>query len=142
TGRAGGSRNRQAHRPLPVLSRLHDDLPVRSALHAPGRSRPPPYRGILPPPLGGAVIAALAWPGAEPAGPDALGAPWRSTGKAVCHAVAAAITAAHRAGAARYSGGVGKRPSANLPGRGGAADAGCAIARLRPAGAHARDQRG
>ena len=41
-------RRGQAHRPLPVLPRLHDDLPVGRALHAPGRSRPRPYRGDLP----------------------------------------------------------------------------------------------
>src|SRR5579862_1480821 len=38
--RAGG----QAHRPLSVVSGLHDHLPVGGALHAPGRSRPRPDR--------------------------------------------------------------------------------------------------
>ena len=37
--RAGDARGRQAHRPLPVVPRLHDDVPVRRALHAPRRSR-------------------------------------------------------------------------------------------------------
>ena len=34
----------QAHRPLPLVPLLHDDLSVRRALHAPRRSRPHAYR--------------------------------------------------------------------------------------------------
>ena len=41
--RGGG----QAHRPLPLLPLLHDDLPVGRALHASRRSRPRAYRGDL-----------------------------------------------------------------------------------------------
>ena len=44
---AGEPRGGQAHRPLPVVPRLHDHLPVGGALHAPGRSCPRPYRGHL-----------------------------------------------------------------------------------------------
>src|SRR5205085_3748517 len=95
TGRAGWCGDGHAHRPLPVLPRLHDDLPVGGALHAPGRSRPPAYRGALPPPLAGAVVAALARPGVEPAAAVALGIAWRAAGEAACHAVAAAIAAPH-----------------------------------------------
>ena len=40
---AGG----QAHRPLPLVPVLHDDLPVRRALHAPRRPCPRLYRGDL-----------------------------------------------------------------------------------------------
>ena len=35
----------QARRSLPVVSLLHDDLPVGRELHAPGRSRPASHRG-------------------------------------------------------------------------------------------------
>ncbi len=47
--RPASRRGGQAHRPLPVVSRLHDHLPVRGALHAPGRSCPRPHRGHLRP---------------------------------------------------------------------------------------------
>ena len=46
---AGGG---QAHRPLPFVPCLHDDLPLGGALHASRRSRPHPYRADLPPPAG------------------------------------------------------------------------------------------
>ena len=46
--RAGDRRGGHAHRPLPVVPRLHDDLPLGRALHASGRSRPRAYRGDLP----------------------------------------------------------------------------------------------
>ena len=36
------------HRPLPVVPRLHDDVPVGRALHAPGRPRPRAHRANLP----------------------------------------------------------------------------------------------
>ena len=45
---AGDRGGRHAHRPLPVVPRLHDDLPLGRALHASGRSRPRAYRGDLP----------------------------------------------------------------------------------------------
>ena len=38
---------RQAHRPLPLVPLLHDDLPVGRELHASGRSRPAAHRGDL-----------------------------------------------------------------------------------------------
>ena len=41
---AGDRRGRHAYRPLPVVPRLHDDLSVGRALHAPGRPCPRPYR--------------------------------------------------------------------------------------------------
>jgi glycolate oxidase iron-sulfur subunit len=37
TGKPATARGRQAHRPLPVVPRLHDHLPVRRALYASGR---------------------------------------------------------------------------------------------------------
>ena len=46
-GKPATRRGRQAHRPLPVLPVLHDDLPVGRALHAPRRPCPRPYRGDL-----------------------------------------------------------------------------------------------
>ena len=74
TGRAGRAGNRQAHRPLPVVPVLHDDLPVRGQLHAPRRSRPAPYRGALPPALARAAAAPAARARADPPGPAARGA--------------------------------------------------------------------
>ena len=66
---AGAARRRdgQAHRPLPLLPRLHDDLPVGGQLHAPRRSRAALDRGEIPPALGRAGLAAAARPGADPA---------------------------------------------------------------------------
>ena len=58
---AGRREDRQAHRPLPVLPRLHDDLPVGRALHAPRRPRPRPYRGDLPPAAARARCCAGCW---------------------------------------------------------------------------------
>ncbi len=46
-GPAGRREDGQAHRPLPVLPRLHDDLPLGRALHASGRSRARVYREDL-----------------------------------------------------------------------------------------------
>ena len=54
---AGDGGGDQAHRPLPVVPRLHDDLPVRRPLHASRRSCPRPYRGNLPPPARRALAA-------------------------------------------------------------------------------------
>ena len=66
-GRAAGRReDRQAHRPLPVLPRLHDDLPVGRALHAPGRPRARLYRADLPPAAAGAGAARGRWRGSCP----------------------------------------------------------------------------
>ena len=45
---AGDAGGRQAHRPLPLVPCLHDDLPVGRALHAPRRSRARLYRGDVP----------------------------------------------------------------------------------------------
>ena len=47
----GGRRGGQAHRPLPLLPRLHDDLPLRRALHAPRRPGARAYRGDLRAPV-------------------------------------------------------------------------------------------
>ncbi len=44
---AGDRRGGHAHRPLPLVPRLHDDVPLGRALHASGRSRPRAYRGDL-----------------------------------------------------------------------------------------------
>ena len=52
----------QARRSLPVLPRLHDDLPIRRALHAPRRPRPRLYRGDLPAPARRPPAARRAFP--------------------------------------------------------------------------------
>ena len=117
---AGDRRGGQAYRPLPVLPLLHDHLPVRRALHAPGRSRPRAYRGDLP--------AAAARPLAA-----------RAAGRACCptgavprwRCVAALLAQAVRAGCSRALG-------LDAAGRHAAARArrGCrAAGRPRPAGA-------
>ena len=41
------TRRCEAHRPLPLVPGVHDDLPIGGALHAPRRSRPGPHRGDL-----------------------------------------------------------------------------------------------
>ena len=67
--RARDARGRQAHRPLPVVPRLHDDLPVGRALHASGRSRAArisrrPIAGRWPDRVMRALLAAvLPYPG-------------------------------------------------------------------------------
>ena len=43
--RPAAARGAAPRRPLPVLPVLHDDLPERRRLHAPGRPRPRPHRG-------------------------------------------------------------------------------------------------
>ena len=55
-GRPGGRKDRQAHRPLPVLPCLHDDLPLGRALHASGRSCARIYRADLRRPLSDRVL--------------------------------------------------------------------------------------
>ena len=60
---AGDRRSRHAYRSLPVLPRLHDDLPVGRALHAPGRPCPRPYRAHLSPAAGRSPAARGCWPG-------------------------------------------------------------------------------
>ena len=96
---AADGRGGQAHRPLPLLPLLHDHLPVRGALHAPGRPRPGLHPRALPPAAAAAAdpLAARAHPalparvpavaarrpprpavGAAPAGaPAADGRRWR-----------------------------------------------------------------
>jgi hypothetical protein len=57
--RAGYRRYRQAHRPVPLLPVLHDNVPVRRQLHAPRRPRTALDRRELPPAMGRAHIAAV-----------------------------------------------------------------------------------
>ena len=54
---AGDRGSRSACRSLPVLPVLHDDVPVRRELHAPGRSCPRLYRAHLPPAPGRTAAA-------------------------------------------------------------------------------------
>ena len=98
----------------------------------------------LPPAPGRAAVAPLARPGADPAAP---GCAWRLRAARLAQAVrgagAATPAAAPGAGAGERAG---RRPRSDrpqvFPAEGDAADAGRAAARLRPAGAGARDQRG
>ena len=52
----------QAHRSLPVLPGLHDDLPLGRQLHAPGRPCPPPIEETYRRPLARALAAPLLAP--------------------------------------------------------------------------------
>ena len=80
-----GARRRDGHayRPLSVVPRLHDDLPVGRQLHAPRRSRPAPYRGALPPAAGRAAAAPPARSGADAAGAVARRLARGASGEAV-----------------------------------------------------------
>ena len=138
-----GRRDGHAYRPLSLLPRLHDDLPLGRQLHASGRSWPAPYRGSI-------TAAPL------PSGCCAICSAW------CCRARRCSARRLHGARLARPFAGLlpkrlrplvalaprrdpGRRrdgPAAGLPGRGRAADARRAVARLRAAGAGARDQRG
>ena len=60
---AGRRRDRHPYRPLPVLPRLHDDLPVRRELHASGRPCARPYREDLPAAAARPADRAPCWPG-------------------------------------------------------------------------------
>ena len=66
-GRGAERRHGQAHRPLSLVPRLHDDLPVGRQLHASGRPRPALDRAEIPAPLGRAIVAPTARHGADPA---------------------------------------------------------------------------
>src|SRR5207237_10604111 len=105
---AGGRRRApsgdgQAYRPLPLLPLLHDDLPLRGALHAPRRSRPPSYRRALPPALRRAAAAPAARNGADPPAADARGAARRPPRQAIFRVAAEAAAAAGWARAVAYS---------------------------------------
>ena len=83
---AGDGGRRRAHRPLPVVPCLHDDLSVGRALHASGRPCPRPYRKHLSPAAGRASVAhdagqADALSAALPAGAP-CGAPGKAVGAA------------------------------------------------------------
>ena len=54
-------RGGEAHRPLPLVPRLHDHLPLGRALHAPGRPRPRPHREDLPAAAAGSALRAGCW---------------------------------------------------------------------------------
>ena len=60
--RPADCRGRQAHRPLPLVPCLHDDLPVGRALHAPRRSCARPHRGDLRAAVARPADARACWP--------------------------------------------------------------------------------
>ena len=84
----------QAHRPLPLLPLLHDDLPVRGQLHAPRRPRAAMDRGEIPPALARSRIAAAARRGADPAVAVSSGLARGRSGQAVRAIFAGAAGAA------------------------------------------------
>ena len=55
----GQRAGRQAHRPLPVVPRLHDHLPLRRPLHAPRRPCAAPHRGTYRRPLPDRLLRAV-----------------------------------------------------------------------------------
>ena len=68
-GRPADDRDRHPYRPLPVLPRLHDDLPVGRQLHAPRRPCARPYREDLPAAAARPVLRAPAGLGAAASRP-------------------------------------------------------------------------
>ena len=94
TGRSG-----QAHRPLPLMSRLHDDVPFRRALHAPGRSRPRPHRADLSPAAGRPFAARVPRPRDAVSGAAASGDAGGTAGQAAGAAVRVDRLEADRRGA-------------------------------------------
>ena len=138
---AGRREDGQAHRSLPQLPRLHDDLPVGRALHAPRRPCARIHRGDLPPAAAGAGAALDARE--DPALSAAL--PLRAPGRAARAAVRAADAGAAPGDAgARAEGSAARSPApraAGVSGRGAAAPAGGAAGRLRAAGPRPADQR-
>ena len=63
---AGDRGRRRAHRPLPVVPCLHDDLSVGRALHASGRPCPRAYRKHLSTARRPSACCARCWPGCCP----------------------------------------------------------------------------
>ena len=133
--------HRQAHRPLPVVPRLHDDLPIGRQLHAPCRSWPALDRSEVPSTLGGARSPPDAGHGAATAVAVPYGAARRCSRAAVRAIFAATLGADDGACTRDDPRRLGHGQPARFPGPGRAADAGRAVARLRPARADARDQR-
>ena len=145
---AGDRRGGQAYRPLPVLPRLHDHLPLRGALHAPRRSRPRPYREDLPPAARSTAGCARCSPAccrtrpasaarSRPRGwprPFAPSSP-RSGSSRLAAMLRLAPARLPRAAARRALAGM-RRPQERARGRVGAAR------RLRQSGARSVDQRG
>src|SRR6266576_2013323 len=125
-----------------IKNMLEGSVPVGRALHAPRRSRPAPYRGALPPPLGRAVAAVFARPGVDAAPADARGIARGPPRETVCGLAAEAAAAARRFGAKHATGALAGRSAADLPRPRRAAHSGRAVAGLCAAGADAGDQRG
>ncbi len=122
--RGAERRHGQAHRPLPVVPRLHDDLPVGGQLHAPRRPRPALDRGEIPPALGRAGVAADARRGADPAVAVPPGIARRRARPAVRAISAEPPRADAGAGAGNGAPRLADRPPARVSGRGRAG--GCA----------------
>ncbi len=141
--RAGADRGRrQAHRQVPELPLVHDDVSVRRELHASRRPRAPPHRDDLPEacdrprdaprPRGRAASTAAV--SRDPSGVAAGGAARR--------ALAEAARRRAEPRSAEPAEGLAGRPAANLRQRRKEDAAGRAAQRLRPAGSCAGDQRG
>ncbi len=141
-GHRGGGAPR---RPLPVLPVLHDDLPVRRELHAPGRPRPPLYRGHVPAALARAPAAHRADSRAAQPRPAAAGHGGGPVRPPVPRPVArrqAGRPVARHAGPGAAPPAAAPQRGRRAPGRGHAAGPRGAAGRLRAAGAGAVHQRG
>ena len=144
SGKPADGRHGQAYRPLPVLPVLHDHLPVRRALHAPGRSRPGLHRGALSPAparpaaaLGAATHHSL--PAPVPPGAGSVPAIARPFAGLMPARLRAMLALAPSVDAGPVASATGRRCS---PAEGAAPRPGRAADRLRAAGHRTTDQRG
>ena len=144
---AGRRADRHPYRPLPVLPRLHDNLPVGRQLHAPRRPRPRAYPEDLYAPAGRPLHPVAACLRAAEARPLPVGAQAGAARQAVCRPVRAHDTAEASGRDAEARAGRRAAEIADLASwqsfrRGRVARPRRHPYRLRPAGARPRHQRG
>ena len=130
----GDARGGQAYRPLPLVPVLHDDLPVRRALHASGRPRPRPHREDLQAPARRPRHARAARARADRSGLFRLAAAAGLLAQAVRAGVEGARTDAARSDAAAHPARSLPAPPADRPqGLSGAGPAARRASRCSPA---------
>ena len=137
----GDGGRRQAHRPLPLLPVVYDDLPLGRPLHAPRRPRPASYRKDLSPAMAGPRIPPS--PGLRPASAKTVqgGAQRIAFGQTVRSMGAGSDASDPGSGPIPCAGRFACRSAAGF--RDPDADPARGVAqRLRPAGPGAADQRG